>query len=58
MSHKHLTLGEAEDILDLLSDGLKASDTQATSLLHFKSINTAIDSESPALKFHVSLNTQ
>lgn len=58
MSHKHLTLGEAQDILDLPPDGFKASDTQATSLLHFKSINIAMDSKSLALKFHVSLNTQ
>lgn len=43
---KHLTLGEAQDILETLPNGYKASDTQATSLLHVKSISTAIDSES------------
>lgn len=58
MSHEYLTLGEAEDFLDLLPDGLKASDTQATSLLHFKSVNIATDSESLGSNFHVSLNTQ
>lgn len=65
MSHKHLTLG-GEDILGTLPDGIlgmlpdgsKASDTQATSLSHFKSISTATDSESLALKVHVSLNLQ
>lgn len=53
---KNLTLGEAEDILSLLPDVDKAADTQVTSLVHFKSINTALDLESLALEFRVSLN--
>lgn len=65
MSHKHLTLG-GEDIfgtlpdgiLEMLPDGYKASDTQATSLSHFKSISAATDSESLALKVHASLKLQ
>lgn len=53
---KNLTLGEAEDILSLLPDVDKAADTQVTSLVYFKSINTALDLESLALEFRVSLN--
>lgn len=58
MSHKHLTLGEAEDGLEMLSDGCKASDTRATPRLRFKSIGTATDLENLALRFHMSLDIQ